>query len=211
MRLPKAPRPRWSLKTSFAAASVILLLVVALVFFWIETSIWHRLELLVGSLALFVFVFLWAVLYQGVRYDKKERFHLRWLGTERFGDLVDSVGSGMDTQGVLTAAGAEEGPVGFLLGLILDIVLSLLLVFLVAGLLWLGVNIAIASVAAVALPLFLIFSRSLRFVVARGRSCRGDLLRSMRAAGAYAAMSAVWFYTVLFLARLIPALPAIVR
>lgn len=127
-----------------------------------------------GALAVVVFALVWAVLYQGVRYDKNERFHLQWLGTEHFDTMVDSVGYRRDTQGTLTAAGAEEGPIGCVVGFILDVVLSLFLVVLVAALVWLGVNIAIASVAAVALPLFFVFSRSLRFVVARGRTCQGD-------------------------------------
>lgn len=208
MKHSQIPRPKWSLKTSFAGATGILLLVVLLVFL-VETSIWHLLELMIGVLAFLVFVFLWAVLYQGVRYDKRERFHFQWVRTDHLGEFVDSVGHGVDTQGVFTSAGAEEGPLGCLFGLILDIVFSFLLVFLVAALLWVGVNVVIASVAAVAFPLFFIFSRSLRFVVARGRSCRGSLKRSLIYAATYAFLSIVWLYAILLLGRWLPSLPMI--
>jgi hypothetical protein len=184
--------------------------VVPLVFL-VETSIWHQLELMIGILAFFIFLFLWAVLYQGVRYDKKKRFHFQWVRTEHLEEFVDSVGHGVDTQGVFTSAGAEEGPLGCVLGLILDIVFSFLLVLLVAALLWVGVNVVIASIAAVALPLFFIFSRSLRFVVARGRSCRSDVRRSLIYAATCAFLSTVWLYAILLLGRLLPGLPMILR
>ena len=103
--------------------------------------------------------------------------------------------------GVFTAAGAEEGPVGCLLGLILDIVLTIVLAVVLAFVVWLSVNLLFVALTLLFIPLFFLFSRSLRYVVAHSRRCRGNLAQSCSTALYYTIAATVWFYAVVFLAH----------
>jgi len=195
-----AKRPKWSLKTSFVAAIVLFIAVTILVFALVEKSVWARLELITSILAGLCFIYLWAVLYAGVRFDKKERYEFRWVGWK---PVEWAAQTPADTGGIFTGAGAEAGPLGCLAGFLLDIVVSLLITILLAFLFWLGANILMTAVIAIFIPLFFLFRRSLRIVAARGRRCRGDLRKSFAYALVYTALNAVWFYAILFAAHYI--------
>lgn len=87
------------------------------------------------------------------------------------------------------------------MGLLLDIVVSLGFVFVIAGVIWLGANVLIAATAAICLPLYYLFRRSIRYVVVRGRSCRGHVGPSLLWAATYTLGNVAWLYAILTLAR----------
>ena len=108
--------------------------------------------------------------------------------------------------GGFTEAGANEGPLGLLAGLLLDLILSILLSIVLVIALWLFANLFLAAISIVAIPLFFLFKRSLRYVLARGRDCRGDLTKSCTRALYYTIASSLWFYALLFAAHRIASI-----
>lgn len=154
-------RPQWNLITSFWAALAIILLVSVIVFFFLEKTIWVELEIIIAVLSVFMFGFLFVVLYYGVFFDRNQTFAISWKG----GQIKDwfNWASGVDTRGTFSASGWEAGPLGFLIGLLLDLVVSMVLVFLVALFLWLGISVVFTAIAAISVPLFFLFRRSIRF------------------------------------------------
>ncbi len=110
-------------------------------------------------------------------------------------------GPGIDTGGGIAGSLSDAGPFGCLVGLLLDFVVSIFLTVLIGVLLWIGLNLIEAVVTAVSLPLFLIFRRSLRYVVVQGRSCRGDAKKSLLHAALFTVMGTVWLCSVLYAAH----------
>jgi len=201
----KVPRrPRWSLKANFLAALGLLVLVVSLILFLVEKSLWVRLELITAVLSFFMFVYLWLVLYHGVRFDKRERYQFRWV-SKNPSALLDAV-QGLEIGGTFAEAGAEGGPLGLLIGFLCHLIISILLVVLIAFIFWLSLNLLVGAVVAVFIPLFFLFSRSLRLIVSRGRRCRGDLRKSLSYAIGYTLLSTIWLYLILFSAHYIVSL-----
>jgi Ca2+/Na+ antiporter len=191
-------RPRWGLKAHFIAALIVAGATTAVVLFLVDVSLWQRLEAVVLALFLVVFAYSWFVLYRGVRFDKRERFHLQWLSS----DPSDFMVVGPDvTLGVFTEAGAEEGPLGCAVGFVLDVIVSVVLALLLTFVLWLGANLLVVSITALAIPVFFVFSRLLRLVVARGRKCCGNKTRALSHALVFAAVSSAWLYVVLYAAH----------
>ena len=193
---------RWSLKTQFVFGLVLLALVLALVLTLVEKSVWDRLELITGILAALMFVYFSTVLHHGVRFDKKERFHFQWASEDptsfMFADFGDCF------FGIFAEAGAEEaGPIGLVIGLILDLILAVILSVLLGFLLWLSLNLVVAMVLVVFIPLFFIFSRSLRYIVVRGRRCVGDFGKACEHALYYTIAAAGFFYAVIYLSHAI--------
>jgi hypothetical protein len=194
-------RPRWSVKTSFFAGLTILVAVAVLILLLVRKSIWTELELVTLAVSLLMFGYLSAVLYLGVRFDARERLVIDWPRGHPT-ELFDAASSGtVDTGGLFTELGSEVGILGIVVGFVLDVVVSIALVFLISLLLWLGVNGVLAVVAAVCIPLFYFFRRSLRLIVARGRRCQRRWGRSMARALASTLAYTVWFYTLFFLAH----------
>jgi len=192
-------RPKWSLVTSFLAAIAILAIVIPVVLVFLEKSLWVRLELITVILSFFMFVFLFVVLYRGVRFAKGERYKIEWRSINPE-NLLDA-SSAFDVGGLLTEALADAGPIGCLLGFLLDLVVSFFLSTIIACLFWLGLNLADAAITALFLPLFLLFRRSLRLVVARGRLCRGDVKKSFLYAFGYTAFGSIWLYLIFVVAH----------
>ncbi len=182
--------------SSFLGALGILAIVVPLVLTFVQKSIWVRLELITAILSLFMFIFLFLVLFYGVRFDKNERYRFNWF-RKRPVELLDTV-STFDTGGLFTEGLSEGGLLGCLLGLLIDLVMSFLILFLIAIPLWLGFNILEAAIGAIAIPLFFLFRRSIRYIVVRGRSCRGNVTKSLYYGVAYTIMNSIWFYLILF-------------
>ncbi len=193
-------RPKWSLVSSFLGAIGILAVVVPLVFVFVHKSVWDELELMISILSFFVFAFLFTILFYGVRFVKNEKFRFNWFKSHSF-DLMEY--GPIDTGGAIAEGLSDGGPLGCLLGLLLDLIVSILLTLLIAVLLWVGLNLMEAVITAVSLPLFLIFRRSLRYVVVQGRSCRGNVRKSLLHAALFTAMGSVWFYSILYAAYLI--------
>jgi hypothetical protein len=183
-------RPQWNLITSFWAALAIIFLVSVIVFFFLEKTIWVELEIIIAVLSVFMFAFLFVVLYYGVFFDRNQTFAISWKG----GQIKDWINwaSGVDTRGTFSASGWEAGPLGFLIGLLLDLVVSMVLVFLVALFLWLGIGVVFTAIAAISVPLFFLFRRSIRFVVAKGRFCRGSIGRSVLIAFKATVTNTLW-------------------
>jgi len=185
------PRPRWSAKSTFIYSLALTGLVACLVLAIGKRSVWFELELTVTILALCFFAFLCYVLYHGVEVDENERFDFTWMEPpDSLADLVD--GQGLD----LADLPFDEGPLGCILGLLA----TLVFIGLLPLLLWIGVNLAIATTAVLVLPMFYLYRRSLRHVVKRGEACRGDLGKSAASAALYTVLGSGWLYLVLFLA-----------
>jgi hypothetical protein len=190
-------RERWSIRTTFIFALVSVGIVSGLILLLARRSIWVELELVLGTLSVLIFMFFFTLLYRGVRFDPNETFTFGWVHPRRFIDHASSA----DTFGTFTQAGANQGIGGFILGLLLDIVVSLVLVFAIVVLVWLGVNLVIAAIALIWVPLFYLFRRSVRYVVARGRTCRGHIGRAARWALAYTLINVITLYAILVVTR----------
>jgi len=162
--------------------------------FFLKKTIWVELEIIIAVLSLFMFGFLFVVLYSGVVFDRNQTFAISWKG----GQIKDWINwaSGVDTRGTFSASGWEAGPLGFLIGLLLDLVVSMVLVFLVALFLWLGIGVVFTAIAAISVPLFFLFRRSIRLVVAKGRSCRGSIGRSVLFALKATVTNTLWLYAI---------------
>jgi Ca2+/Na+ antiporter len=194
---PRRRRPRWSTKSSFIYSLCLTGVVSALVLALGRRSIWFELELAVGILAVCFFLFLTYVLYHGVSMDRRERFEFAFIAPPEVGSAwVEFL------EAPLSAADDLAGCLG---GWVVGLLLALLLALFLPVLLWIGVNLFIATVALLVLPMFFLYRASLRQIVVRGRGCRGRLGKSVRfaavytlfgAAGVYAILLAAWYFAV---------------
>lgn len=196
-----AARPRWGFKTSFLFAVAAASLICGLVLTLVKDSLWVKLEVILAALSGAAFLFFFVVLYRGVRFDEQQGYVLGWLHPRTILDQAPAIDSGFG----FTEAGASEGIAGLLLGLLLDIIASIVLAFAIALLIWLGVKVLITAVAAVFLPLYYLFRRSIRYLVVRGRSCRGQVGRSLAWAAGYTAVNFAWLFAILALGRFFAA------
>lgn len=196
-KAPRYPRPRWSARTSFAVALGIIATTAPIVLFLIRKSIWEELEVVTGAVACALFVYFSVILYLGVRFDADRKAHIEWP-VGRPADFADAV-SFVPGDGFFTELGSEGGCLGMLLGFLLDLVAALVIAVVVAAVLWLGVN----AMVALFIPLFFLHRRFLRYVVTRGRHCRGQAGRSLFHGLASAALYTCWFYAIFFLAHTI--------
>jgi hypothetical protein len=64
--------------------------------------------------------------------------------------------------------------------------------------LWLGLNIIVTGTMILLLPLFLLFRRSLRLAVARGRTCRGNVAKSLKYAAGATVANMAWLYLIIY-------------
>jgi hypothetical protein len=199
---PRRRRIRWSLKTQFAFGAILLAVVLILVLVLVEKTVWDRMELITGILAGLMFLYFFTVLYHGVRFDKKEKIHFRWASKDPTDFVIADFGDCFF--GIFTEMGLEEGgPIGLVFGLILDLLLAVIVSALLGVILWLSLNLVVATVLVLFIPLFLIFSRSLRYIVARGRHCIGDLGAACLHAVYYTVAWGGWFYAVVYLSHAI--------
>jgi len=194
----RSRRPKWSIRSSFLTGVGLVAVITALVLLTVRRSIWQELEIVTAILSLLMFAYLWIVLYLGVRFDKAEGFSIDWpQGHPK--DVLDFTPT--DFGGFFTEAGAEAGVLGLVLGFLLDILVSLLLAALICVVIWLGLNAVIAVVVAVFLPVFYFYRRSLRYLVARGRTCRGRWVKSALYACGATLIYTVWFYLIFYVAQ----------
>lgn len=201
----RSQRPRWSLRSTFLVGIGLVAILTPLVLLTVHRSIWQELEIVTGVLALVMFVYLAVVLHQGVRFDKAEGFVVDWpQGGPR--DFVEWAPT--EFGGFFTEAGAEGGLVGLVVGFLLDLLASLLLAVVISVVIWLGVNAAVAVILAVFLPVFYFYRRSLRYIVARGRTCRGRWGRAAAFAAAATLLYTVWFYLIFYAAECVTRLNA---
>jgi len=189
-------RPKWGLTTQFWAAVSIAAISSAAVFLFSKKNIWTELEIIVGVLSLFTFLYFFLLFYYGVRFDRNEIYSITWKPFN-LNNWIDTIGY-TDTGGLFTSAGAEAGPVGCLVGLLLDIVMALFLIVIIAFLLWLGFNVFTTGVMILMLPLYFLFKRSLRVAVVRAKACHGDLTKSMTYAFGATVVNIAWLYLILY-------------
>lgn len=193
----KSKRPKWSLRTHFWAAVLIAAIASACVLLISKKNIWVELEIIVGVLSLISFVYFLLLFYHGIRFGKNETYSITWKPFRFNESWLDTLGT-IDTGGLFTEAGAEAGPLGCIVGLFLDLVVSLFLIIIVAFLLWLGINIVTTGIVVLLLPLYFLFRRSLRVAIARGRTCRGNLGKSFKYAIIVTITNMVWLYLIIF-------------
>ncbi len=193
----KSKRPKWSLKTHFSVAVLIAAIGSACVLLISKNNIWIELEIIVSVLSLISFAYFLFLFYYGIRFEKNERYSITWKSFRFNESWYDTVGM-VDTGGLFSSAGAEAGPLGCIVGLLLDLIVSLFLIVIIAFLLWLSINIVTTGIIVLMLPLYFLFRRSLRVAVARGRTCRGNLGKSLKYALVVTITNMVWLYLIIF-------------
>jgi len=194
------PRPKWSLKASFLMVLLLVAVIAPLVFLVVHRSIWTELEIVTAIVAVLVFLYLTLVLYLGVRFDRKERFTVAWLRGNPI-TLLDVVDLPSLDSPVFTELGSHFGLLGFIIGLLIDLLATAALIMLISIALWVGINGLIAVTAAICLPLFYFYRRSLRMIVAKGRDCRSNWPKSLRRAALSTLGYTAWFYGIFVLAH----------
>jgi hypothetical protein len=190
-------RMRWSLKTSFWMVFTILLVTSAFVLCLMQKAVWIELETLAVIAGVLLSLFYTYILYHGVVFVDDRTVAVR-----------KSIGSPFDISGVsnlgdmnfgsFAAAGASDGIGGMLLGLLLDIVVTIFLAFVLSFLAWLGVNLVVESVALISIPLVYIFKRSLAFVLRHTEECRGNPGASLKYGFAYGAFKTATLCLIIF-------------
>ena len=189
------------MQSSFFAMIGILAVMAPLIFITVRKSIWTELEIITGGVSAIMFAFLTVVLFLGVRFNKAERLTIAWPKTAPR-DVFDAMSAFPDgTGGLFTEMGSEAGPLGFVVGLLLDIVATIIMLFLISVILWIGINALYAIVLAVSIPLFYFYRRSIRMIVLKGRTCRHSWNRSAIHAFRSSVLYTAWFYAILVLAH----------
>lgn len=195
LKTSKRVSPKWSLATSFWFCVGVTVLVAPFVFLTAQKSIWVELEIATGILAGFMFIYFSVILHQGVRFNDARQAIIDWPAFSPSG-VMEGMGyfSGGDFFGEL---GRELGIVGWIVGFLLDLVVVFAVALLLCGLIWLGMN----GVGVVVLFLYWVHRRWLRYLVTRGRRCRGNWLRSLYHGGKVALFYSFWFYAAILVAQ----------
>lgn len=199
---PLIKKPRWSLQTHFWAALCIVLLTSTIVIFVMKRALWVELELVVGLVSILHLIYMYLLIFKGVRVNKNESFNIDWKPFKLENSGVEHLWA-VDTGGVFTTALSEVGPAGCLAGILLDIVVSIFLVIIVAFLLWLGMNVMTSGIMILSLPIFILFKHSLRVAIAKGRTCQGNVSRSLSYAVWSTVLNMTWLYAVVYLGHLL--------
>ena len=194
-------RPKWSLRTSFGGAVVVVTIASLIALFVLKKSLWVELHILAGSVAIIMFSYLFLVLYYGARFDRNEQYSFSWP-VFKFETWWDAT-SQFNTGGTLTEGGAEAGPLGIVIGFLLDLLVSIIIAFVIAVVLWLTFSFVVTAILVISLPLFFLFRKSTGYIVAKGRSCRGNLTKSILFALRATFTNTVWFYAILIGAQYI--------
>lgn len=105
--------------------------------------------------------------------------------------------SQFNTGGTFTEGGAEAGPLGIIIGFLLDLLVSAVIAFVIAVILWLSFNLVVTGVVFISIPLFFLFRRSIRYIVAKGRTCHGNVGKSFLFALRATVTNTVWLYAIL--------------
>ncbi len=156
-----------------------------------ERLIWVELEIVTAVISGFLFAYFFVLLYCGVRVDRNERYTLGWWPPDSQ-DVVSSLDicsplvDGLD----LASGCLSEGIVAILVGVVSMLVSAVLF--------WLFANVVLLVAFSICVPLFVLFQRSVRVAIARGRQCRGQIGPSLQWAALSTVVSTVWLYLVLF-------------
>ena len=147
--------PRWSASSLLLVAMASGLATVTLVILLVDRSAWDELRIVVVSLAAPVWLFVCFILYRGPRFDRDDGVRVPWVDPATIAEHMPAIDFGR-----FASAGAEEGPGGFVVGLLLDIVAAIVLTVVAVVLLWLGINFALVAALVIWLPLLYMFKRS---------------------------------------------------
>jgi uncharacterized protein YqhQ len=192
----KRARLHWSLVTSFWVALVIVAIATVTVVLIMQKPVWIEIETLAGVVGVLLSGFYTFVLYHGVYFAENEAITLiEPIGTPM--DFADAIGN-LPEFGHFSDAGASEGPIGLILGLIIGIIAFFLLAAVLAFLFWLGVNVLAVGVISVVLPLFYVFKGSVLFVIKHVEECHGNLWRSLGYGVTYAALKTALVCLIVF-------------
>lgn len=175
-------RKKWSLLTSFWVALGILVVSTVTVLMVMKKPIWLELETLAGVICFVMTGFYWWVLYHGVRFNEDEKIAVNWIKE------ISDVGSGVADLGELflgivglssSVGFAKMGLIGIVVGGFMGLVLSLLACIVLMVLAWVVFNAMEAAIFVTAVPLFLIFRRSVLYVLQHVDYCVGNMGRSL--------------------------------
>lgn len=180
--------------SSFWFCAAATAVIVPIVVFAVHKSVWVELEIVTAVLSGLLFVYFTVILHQGVRFTKDRKALIDWP-VGRPTSLADYLL--IPDTGYFTAAGAEWGCLGILIGFLLDVAAVIVLVFLISVLLWLGIS----AIAAVILFLYWVHTRWLRYLVTTGRHCRGNWAKSLAHGAVTSLRFTLWFYAAFFLAQ----------
>jgi hypothetical protein len=191
-------KPRWCIQTHFWAALCIVLLTSTIVIFVMKRALWVELEVVVGLVSVFHLIYMYLLVFKGVRVNKNESFSIDWKPFKLESSGIEHLWM-VDTGGAFTTAFAEAGPIGCLAGIVLDIVVSIFLVVIIAFLLWLGMNVITSGILILSLPIYILFKHSLRVAIAKGRTCQGNASKSISYAVWSTILNMTWLYAVIYL------------
>jgi len=191
-------RQRWSARVLGGGALVLLAAVAAPIWMMRNASVWQRLEVATLLLSVVMFAFLFWALYFGIRLDARERLHVRWAHWSE--TRLKEDWSTIDIGSSFTETLGSDSIGGFIVGILLDILVSLALAFAISVVLWLGVNAMIAVILITVLPGFYLFRRSLRVVLAQGRHCRGRVWRAGFFALRTTVLYTIWLHAIFLVA-----------
>ena len=163
-----------------------------------KRAFWVELEVAVGLVSILHLIYMYLLVFKGVRVNKNESFSIDWKPFKLENSGIDHLWA-IDTDGAFTTAFAEAGPVGCLAGIVLDVAVSIFLVVIIAFLLWLGMNVITSGILILSLPIFILFKHSLRVAIARGRTCRGLMGKSLAYATWSTLLNMTWLYVVIYL------------
>lgn len=197
MKREKAKRPKWSIKTNFWSIVTVAAGISLIVLFGLKKNLWIELEIIVGILSFFFFLYLSYILFHGIRFDTNEKYTITWKAID-FSTVAEG-SSYLDTGGSFSSVGGEGGLLGLIIGFIIDILISIIISLIIAVLIWLGINLFLTSVLVLFLPIFYLFKRSLRFVVAKGRYCYKNFTKSGLYALQATFVGSIWLYCILIL------------
>ncbi len=158
-------------------------------------------ESLVGSgfvfLALAVYYFV--MLYRGVRYDNGV-VRWSWKGVS-WRETCESIAESGVNLGQIPTPDFDFGDdlIGGILAFLLGILVAIVLILLVIGLAWLGVNLLGFTMFVIWVPLYFLLRQGLRMALVNVRYCQGQALHALWIAVVHAAIGAIAVGVVFFL------------
>ena len=196
LRHARGHYPVWSVKS----VSVLLILTLAvsgtIVFAAGKRSFIVELEWTLGVVSAALFAMLAIGLYRGVRLKEQDAPSPDFQSPD-LRDWVDGTGQLPDMNCPLDAVDAgDDGCLGAIVGFFLSIFVLILLV----GLLWVFLQVAVVVLFVVMTAIYWVLHLALRQVFAHSDDCRGNLLRSLGFASLYTLLYTGWLFALLLIA-----------
>lgn len=200
-RLPPVRREVLTAK-SFTIVAVLTVTLTALcVYVFGKRSFWVETEWVLSIVAVALFAFLATGLYRGIRVRKKDAPKLETTRFEMSDVAANFPDSGIGDMSCPIDAVDGEGCFAGIVGAILAVLVGIVLVFVLAGLIWVFANVALVLMAVGLFALAWVFHRALRQVFVRSKQCRGNMALSLKWAGTYTILYLGWLYGLVLAAR----------